>query len=267
MSFQFTCPACGAILTVPDTASGKTGPCPKCCAQITAPANSAPSNAHLRSCPSCGKGVSLRAAACPHCGDPLTCHAVSPPQAQRAPTGHVEHDLLCPKCGSTQVQKVSAVVQAGTWSADTVGGQVTTGSTSGGVTVSGFSSFGAVSAGATDLARMLTAPAKPEVVTPTMFYVVLAVGIGGMSALGGAVIAVQEHPNILSQIIWGGVLAAVTLVAWIVHRYIAVRKQIPDWEASMRKWNILWHCSRCGHVYNPQTGQAVPAQNMKSLLG
>ena len=37
MPMQFACPSCKAPLTVPDSAAGKTGPCPKCRATITAP--------------------------------------------------------------------------------------------------------------------------------------------------------------------------------------------------------------------------------------
>lgn len=37
MPMQFACPSCKVPLTVPDSAAGKTGPCPKCRATITAP--------------------------------------------------------------------------------------------------------------------------------------------------------------------------------------------------------------------------------------
>ena len=37
MPMQFACPSCKAPLTAPDSAAGKTGPCPKCRATITAP--------------------------------------------------------------------------------------------------------------------------------------------------------------------------------------------------------------------------------------
>lgn len=37
MPMQFDCPSCKVPLTVPDSAAGKTGPCPKCRATITAP--------------------------------------------------------------------------------------------------------------------------------------------------------------------------------------------------------------------------------------
>lgn len=37
MPMKFACPSCKAPLTVPDSAAGKTGPCPKCRATITAP--------------------------------------------------------------------------------------------------------------------------------------------------------------------------------------------------------------------------------------
>jgi predicted RNA-binding Zn-ribbon protein involved in translation (DUF1610 family) len=76
--FYFHCPHCAEEIKAYTDMIGKIGECPGCGSDITIPypnrkrnpEKSQPENRKLTICKTCGKQISVNAAACPECGEP-----------------------------------------------------------------------------------------------------------------------------------------------------------------------------------------------------
>lgn len=270
MPLQFACPACGARLTVPDKATGKTGPCPKCKAQIAAPRPADPAGASLAptglcDCPACGQKVSARAVACPHCGDPLA-------QGGQLAWMPLRNEGVCPNCCSDHRQKVSAIVGAGTWSSVSNSVGLAQGGASDGTQFSAMSSHVTCGSGSTQLADRLAPPPMPSAETAKL-GVVFAIPVLVIAFLtcGGVASANEQAADVAFGIF---ILVGVGCLLWIVsdarrssRAKRAAAKAIPRWRQMVAKWEALYYCHQCDCVFDPNTRQAVPAKDMKSLLG
>ena len=275
MPFVFQCPVCGGSLTVPDEAAGKSGPCPRCKARITVVAPATRANANLRPCPSCGVTISVRAPTCHHCGDPLTPEGALP-RTQPQP-GETGPDLACAHCGSDQIQKVTAIVNAGTSSSG--GAAVSWEPGPNGQMVQHVVPYHGTST--SRLASMLAAPAGPRVnmIPPSAdmegcglaFLGAIFVGVGLWCAVG----LWGENLHAFAPI---PCVVAAFLVRWLWRTYAAMKeryrqacrdaeRQVPQWKQAVARWEALYYCHRCDHVFDPNTGRSAAAQDMKSLLG
>jgi DNA-directed RNA polymerase subunit RPC12/RpoP len=82
------CPHCGEKIEFPSEYVDRTCDCPHCGKKLQLPP--LPVKTSLRTCPDCGKDISVRAEACPHCGAPFI--------KKKNTSG-----LGCPNCGSQNI--------------------------------------------------------------------------------------------------------------------------------------------------------------------
>ena len=201
--------------------------------------------------------------------------------------------LVCPCCQKDDVQRVSAIHSAGSWSGssswdtrgsvetDTVGlnfGRidgphshantfgVNTAHTSGHTAQHGFES----SSGATNLARTLAPPLPPS--TPVK---------KGISERAGCWFVGLP---VVFFMLWGGGLSGficwpvilITLIVWWATWDTNKRENqrdqegFPilqkDFERKWARWNALYYCRRCDAVFDPASGRNAPATNIRTLL-
>ena len=299
MPIQFSCPHCGHSLSAPDSAAGVSGPCPKCRKTITAPSPPRPQ----------ATPVATRQPA-PVVPAPTP---VAPQEKDEAGEEEWEEydPFVCTVCGGTEVQKVSAIVQMGTWT----GGSTTVSATNGTLVgkewgqggggswvmggVHGQTTHRTRTQMTTDLAGMLQPPREPvgpgkqetplEIVWDSigecLWLLLWGVLIGGLVAgvLGGIVVAaVLENGRLGAGIAIAcgalGILIPVGITGVLIRERFQGRANYPArqrecaqqhaaWEEAMRRWDLLCFCTRCGNLYNPETGQAAPPGEMNVLLG
>ncbi len=187
MPISFKCPHCGNAITAPDTAAGVSGPCPKCRQTVTAP-NTQNSGAPAQMAPSA---------------------PIAPRQGSAkatAPALHNADPFTCPACSGGEVQKVSAIVQTGTWNGGTRGAAATDGmyvgrewnqGQGGAWEVGGVHAqtrYSTTTRLTTDLAQMLQPPAEPRRPAVSQFSLGFCITDGlsnmGIGALIGGLVGV-----------------------------------------------------------------------------
>lgn len=122
------------------------------------------------------------------------------------------------------------------------------------------------------LAQMFAPPAHP-----TAYVARLGSVPAGISCLLGGIFFAMitlpfcafliELPFFLSGLgVAGcGIIALCLALASARQRAIAVSR-VPQWEWLMSKWDRLFYCSCCAHVYHPQSGRHAKSDNIASLL-
>ena len=149
--------------------------------------------------------------------------------------------IACVVCGNSQAQRVSAVCQKETWTTTTTFGR-------------------------SNLAQSLLPPPKPyygeswglSIIVPLAGSAMALVAFFASGALG-ATLAVLATTGI-----WALVL---TLDATRNAQGEArCRVGIKRWKAAITVWERLFYCSRCDHVYDPQTREAAQTVATQSLL-
>lgn len=229
-------------------------------------------SSQLKACPRCHTSAPVTALYCSQCGHAFRTQfdGATPTQPITSPS------LACTVCGNDQVQKVSAICNAGSWSSNSVGVSL------GGGHIQGGPNFGTVgtsvgkTAGVTGLARMLTPPAKPRPIGSGgcgLAVLICLAGMFGLAALGTLTPGETQSPagGFVLLLLTGGCGWG----AWVV--YSQDRRQAPEvqarnqdqiarWEHAMILWQALFYCPRCDVVFNPQTRVSAPPQAMHHLL-
>lgn len=199
----------------------------------------------------------------------------------------------CPVCGNQNVQKVSAISQSGTWTESSSWVENakwqsnSTGATAGpihskngdafafGVTGShnvgaGTTSGFGTTSGSTTLAAMLAPPPRPVQETPTD-----SSGCAGFCGVILLIIFVFWQSHTLSDTVACLLAALPALGVWsTISQNQEAAKSAKDgypelvatWERKMARWNRLFFCARCGHVYEPESGRCEPVARMKFLF-
>lgn len=180
----------------------------------------------------------------------------------------------CVKCGSDGIQRVSALVHAGSWSGEGSSSTLAVGGVEGG------GLFGAVAgtvthqSGATALARLLAPPPEPQ--QPSNYVpggmVALALVMFGSGA--GAIISKSTDENVLAALL--GVIAVVclvlfplTIIGFIGDQRVAnqaYKNAAAVWPKQMQRWRELFYCARCHSVSNIDEQKAVAAEELTTLL-
>ena len=232
-------------------------------------------------CPQCGRVAPSDVMFCPYCGynhktknalgsapQALPPNALPLHQTQPMPTPFQPHPLppgvsvniVCPVCANDRVQKVSGVVQHGSWSSQSSGVSLSE-------TFVGNSMIPTVgvnnssSAGASQLAKLLAPPLRP--VMPSTFAWILMTVFFGFWSL------VSLSNSSSEGVIVFGLLTAVGGYEW---RHVWLRqrydypKQLQYWHYQTQLWSQLFYCSRCDHTYHPATRKAVPSAQTYQLL-
>lgn len=196
----------------------------------------------------------------------------APPVPAVAPT--VPEDLACPSCGNGSVQRVSAIVHAGSWSGRSSGLSVGLGHISGGPNFETVGTTAARSAGSTALAQLLAPPDKPDTEQSPERVRMQVLGILAIICFFAAMIGFSQS-SVFSGIGWLGLAALFGGCCWLAVRrtlpgspeYERLQEQIRQWSRRRERWDSLFYCSRCDCVFDPEGKTAVPVRRMHSLLG
>lgn len=179
--------------------------------------------------------------------------------------------LACPVCGDeSSVQKVSAIVLAGTSTHAYVGTWAGSGYTfgeGGGPSVLGGTTT--LEGGSqTALSRSLSPPAEPTAAFRPGFWAVAALIIGGLGVFGSCNGSGFEGE-------YYGLWIIVTVVAgcflydkWkgYERQKQAAAVQRPTWERAMARWQVLFYCFRCDRVFLPGDPDSAPPHAMMEFL-
>jgi hypothetical protein len=169
--------------------------------------------------------------------------------------------IKCPHCGNEQVQKVSSLVNSGTWSEQSKTKGYLSGFSSGGSVYVGSTQGDSNTVGATELARLLSPPpmpAKPEnyLIIPMLFCGIVTIFM-----------ILYHNPTDAIYFALGLTLLFIVLSIWwqqtLIQRYKVAYSR---WEAVMQLWRRLYHCLKCDSVFEPDTMHYVPSHNINKLL-
>lgn len=216
-------------------------------------------------CPSCRRPLLGGARACPGCG----WSSVAQASASSSPAGAPVF-RPCPSCGGEAVQRVPAVVGAGTWTshANTMGGYG--GHSSDGTDFSGTFAGSTFGGGSTDLAARLAPPRDPHRVYSGWFFAGLGtLGYGGYSVAMACGIVGYQTPEMTTFFLGGGLLLlALSGLCW--WRFALHQGELAEekraYPERMRCWGSLFYCARCDAVYDPASGRAASPHGIGSLL-
>ena len=163
-------------------------------------------------------------------------------------------------------QSVSALVRSGSWQSSTLGGHTAVAHGSGGrSTISGVSVH--QSSGASELARLLSAPARP--VKATSNFVWFACPFALSLIVGGLILPVNTAmlPKLLAVIGFAGVLGcAVGGFVDSAQREPSYLNTVRLWERRVRAWEGFMYCSRCNIVVDPAFSNYRPLTSWPALL-
>jgi hypothetical protein len=178
----------------------------------------------------------------------------------------------CQKCGSDAIQRVSALVQAETWSGEGSSSTVAIGADDGGL-------FGAIAGsisrntGTTTLATSLAPPSEPSL--PPLLGVVFYELVMILLVASGCIALVLDVSDV-SQI-WRRLCAfiagcGIVVLVWSMARRRWHRAKVRFgeaeelWHRQMTRWNECFYCGRCHSVSTLDDGRAVPADQIQDLL-
>jgi hypothetical protein len=179
--------------------------------------------------------------------------------------------LVCPHCHQLdQIQKVSAVVTAGTLTTTrlgpTIGVGMPLGSTGGIVPLVGITSLHATAQSALSQ-RLALPPPNPRAYLHRTLYATMVLGLlltlgTLLGNMGGRLPDADLHLLI-------GVLAAwaLALVLVGVGQQLRAAKERPAWRTAHAAWQELSYCWRCDGVFLPEASSSlIPAEQMCTTL-
>ncbi|HLK61120.1 MAG TPA: hypothetical protein VKU00_31450 [Chthonomonadaceae bacterium] len=177
----------------------------------------------------------------------------------------------CAHCQNEEVEKVSAVYNRGTWTSSSYGTRHGVRWDRRGRPFVATEPFSERSKGATRLAEMLEPPTEPAnvgMIMVLLFCTALLFCLWLSSAL--------LFQNLFG---WtGGCITGIVVVLFAFSMIYDPAKRVSDrqtkryeekhtqWKQAMDRWDNLYYCSRCDHVYDPDSGKSATARNMGSLL-
>lgn len=193
---------------------------------------------------------------------PVAPHASAPHLYASAPYAYA---YRCIVCGNEDIQKVSALFNAGTWAANSVGFSVGGGHIWGGPNFTTADISTTATSGATSLAQALAPPQPPRQEANYVGCAIAAVAFLGFIALCSAIV---------SPIAWLFVAGcAVGLFALVQgFRRESIRNQLQyqmdfqRFSIATQRWEALFYCRRCDHVFNLTTGEQCPSAMMHAYL-
>lgn len=181
-------------------------------------------------------------------------------------------DLVCPHCHQLdQVQKVSAIVAAGTSTTTklgpTIGVGVPFGPTGGAAPlVVGITSLHETTQSLLSQRLMLPPPNPRAYLHRTLYATILL----GLLATGGTLLRRMidfSFDGDLHLLI--GVLAAwaLALVLVGVGQQLRAGKERPTWRTAYTTWQKLYYCLRCDGVFLPEASSSfIPIEQMRATL-
>lgn len=245
------CPACGYALSPFDEQ------CPRCknfadkgiqpLVRVIVPPEGAVDSSHLPS-----------AAMAPMVLPPM------PPERVYESLPTLPHGVLsCIVCGNDSTQKLSAIYQAGSYTEHTRSSSNSLAADLNGNVYDAVTSTSARTFGVTGIAQTLAPPPRPScsrvngcglyfciVLAFLGFFLSRAVGFGGFWTF----------------IMFIGVVSAATVLILHATELQAAKDRLPYWRHSMERWEMLFYCSRCDHVFNPHTQSFSPSKAVQSML-
>lgn len=181
--------------------------------------------------------------------------------------------LYCPRCQEMdRVQKVSAIVNAGTASGNYTGFADGVGySANGPVYMNEYIALSGNSQ--TSLGRLLSPPHQPTYNRSLGFWSVGALGIlwivlafilltiitNFQAMMDGYGIAALICAGLISLIYYGHNNRVSKERAW-------AESQMPGWQRVMAKWNSLYYCHRCDSVFIPGQSRLIAPVRVKNYL-
>ncbi len=224
-------------------------------------------------CPDCQKVVPTDLPECPHCkgkAQKSAARAASPIEEALSAPPFV---TPCPVCGSNDVQKVSAICQAGTWTGTNSSSGVGVAISSDGV-IPAFGGGDTKVQGATALAQRLSMDQighDPGV--KVQGEILLCWVLFGLIFIAGGVVGAFDS-GIVGFFLGG--LAASAICGWpmlvgvIYYRRrqsMGEQKNVSgDWREMAARWLKAFYCAKCDSVFIPETQEAAPSHAMRALL-
>lgn len=192
---------------------------------------------------------------------PHTVSVVTPSSnlAPQAPVVHAPYNFCCPYCASPQIQKVSAVCQSGTWTADTSALTVTGTHIFGGGNAASVGATAATTSGASELAKMLAPPLRPVEESTKHFGASLVFFLLSLLSLSGSTALSVFFISLAGLIAWLGVEENKKFKNIFA-------KHMAHWHNAMQIWDRCFYCSRCHHVHDSANGRLSPAHQIQNLL-
>ena len=171
-------------------------------------------------------------------------------------------DYLCVECGNTDVKKVAAIVREESWETKTRGESYGFRRDGKGRWRPDPRTYTETKTGTSKLAQQLAAPEEPIAIllSPDWFYTLALIVAWFLTPSVGAFFIVWF---ILSGVY--GQLRRPLKQAHLRHIEKAKVAKV-EWAKAMKSWNALYYCVRCDTVYNPETRQSAPVNEMRTLL-
>lgn len=160
----------------------------------------------------------------------------------------------CNKCGSSNTQKISAIVSGGTSHGHSTSSATTVGMVDGNLAVAG-TKGSTYTTMKTELAKKLAMPTKR---TESWIFYGLFFG-GGFAWIGGAIagfIGVMIFNSAIGSI--SALIAAVCIFSHCVRHYRNSAKNNEkynrlEYPQAKTQWNLGFYCHRCENVFVPQS--------------
>lgn len=228
-------------------------------------------------CTDCGAENPALASYCARCG----AHLLDAASVASTPTSGEEEAMACPHCRrADRVEKVSAIVGAGTVTGTSTGGGTSVGYTAGAhprpVLVDTTTTTTTTTRSA--LAQRLAPPAPPSLPEPAWTYLggcgLLALGFVCLSAaIPTLVYLLGGSPHFVGTLLvlvglWVG-LAFLYRRKWVERsgeERAFMARNTPLFEQAQTTWQGLYYCQRCDGVFAPG-GSFVPVPSRAELLG
>ncbi len=171
-------------------------------------------------------------------------------------------DYICVQCANTEVKKVAAIVREESWETKTQGQSYGFRRDHKGRWRPDPRTYTETKSGKSELAKRLAAPEEPIFIllSPHWFYTLALLTAWFLTqSIGGFVLVWFILSGVYSQV-------RKPLQRAYERRVKQSKVDKAAWEKAMKVWNSLYYCSRCDSVYNPETGQSAPVNEMRTLL-
>lgn len=179
----------------------------------------------------------------------------------------MSNSFMCAQCRNPNIQRLSAIVRAGTRQGTAVGGLINVGAALAGNVLDAINVGGAVQRSSSDLARLLAPPREP---LPPLSWGLLK-GLFVVLMAPFAIPIALQFETLGAVVVY--LLAALVIGALIAYWVTAHRRRVAEyvndyvlWKRVMEKWGDVFYCGRCHSVTDVTTGLTASAESVDGFI-